>query len=117
MFNSQLTSIEKEDRRADESRHIESTIQLCQISTNHGAQDEAYTRGCVELSQYKWPLLLCDQVRKQCPGDGEGVFKNTCKGEEMCSVTVCTLEEQTPLSQMEFSLSQMEFLLPFSLDH
>lgn len=79
MLNHQLTSIEKEDRETDEGREIESTIQLSEISPDHGAQDEAHTGGCIELSQYKWPFLLCNQIRKQSPGDGEGVLKNTCK--------------------------------------
>lgn len=96
MSNSELTSIEEEDRAANEGCHVEATIQFSQIPADHGTQDEAYARGCVELSQHKWPLLLCDQVRKQCSGDGEGMFKNTCKGEEMCTVTFRTLKEQTP---------------------
>lgn len=44
------------------------------------------------------------------------MFKNTCKGEEMCSVTVCTLEGLTPL-RYPSSLPQVESLLAFSLDH
>lgn len=116
MPNSELTSIEEEDRAANEGCHIESTIQFSQITTNHWAQDEAYARGCVELPQDKWSLLLCDQVRKQCSGDGEGVFKNTCKGEEICSVTFRTPKEQTSLG-CSSSLIQMEFLFSFSLNH
>lgn len=94
MPNRELTSIEEEDRAANEGCHIESTIQFSQIPTNHGAQDEAYSRDSVELSQHKWPLLLCDQVRKQRSGDGEGVFKNTCKGEKY-SVTFRIPKGQT----------------------
>lgn len=121
MPNSELTSIEEEDRAANEGCHIESTIQFSQMPTNQGAQDEAYAGDRVELSQHKWPLLLSDQVRKQCSGDGEGVFKNTCKGEEKCSVEKCSVTFRTPKGQTRLgcssSLSQMEFLFPFSLNH
>lgn len=60
----QLTGIENEDQKADEGCEIKPILQFSEITTDHGAQDEAHTGGCVEVSDYKWPILLWNHIRK-----------------------------------------------------